>query len=67
MRRLAIALTALAALAGLTAAPVVAQTKMDCSRLSKDFWEKFDRCTPWSRWPRIACRKSTHPCRSVRA
>ena len=43
MKRLAIALTALATLAGPTAAPVVAQTKMDCSRLYKDFWEKFDR------------------------
>jgi hypothetical protein len=43
MKRLAIAAVALAMLAGPVAAPVVAQTKMDCSRLYKDFWEKFDR------------------------
>jgi len=43
MKRLAIAAVALATLAGPVAAPVVAQTKMDCSRLYKDFWEKFDR------------------------
>ncbi|HEY7085528.1 MAG TPA: hypothetical protein VH519_12000 [Hyphomicrobiaceae bacterium] len=43
MKRLAIAAIALATLAGPVAAPVVAQTKMDCSRLYKDFWEKFDR------------------------
>jgi len=43
MRRLAIAAVALATLAGPQAAPVVAQTKLDCSRLYKDFWEKFDR------------------------
>jgi hypothetical protein len=42
MKRLAIAAVALATLAGPVAAPVVAQTKMDCSRLYKDFWEKFD-------------------------
>ena len=43
MKRLAIAAVALATLAGPLGAPVVAQTKMDCSRLYKDFWEKFDR------------------------
>ena len=43
MKRLAIAVVALATLAGPLAAPVLAQTKMDCSRLYKDFWEKFDR------------------------
>ena len=43
MKRLAIAAVALATLVGPVAAPVVAQTKMDCSRLYKDFWEKFDR------------------------
>ena len=43
MKRLAIAAVALDTLAGPVAAPVVAQTKMDCSRLYKDFWEKFDR------------------------
>ena len=43
MRGLAIAAVALAMLAGPQAAPVVAQTKLDCSRLYKDFWEKFDR------------------------
>ena len=43
MKHLAIAAVALATLAGPVAAPVVAQTKMDCSRLYKDFWEKFDR------------------------
>jgi hypothetical protein len=43
MKRLAIAALALATPAGPLAAPVVAQTKMDCSRLYKDFWEKFDR------------------------
>jgi hypothetical protein len=43
MKRLAIAAVALATLAGPMGAPVVAQTKMDCSRLYKDFWEKFDR------------------------
>ena len=42
MKRFAIAAVALATLAGPVAAPVVAQTKMDCSRLYKDFWEKFD-------------------------
>jgi len=43
MKRLAIAVVALATLAGPLAAPVLAQTKMDCSRLYKDFWEKMDR------------------------
>jgi hypothetical protein len=43
MKRLAIAAVALATLAGPMVAPVLAQTKMDCSRLYKDFWEKFDR------------------------
>ena len=39
MKRLAVAVLALS-----IAAPVaMAQTKMDCSRLYKDFWEKFDR------------------------
>jgi len=28
---------------GLLAGPALAQTKMDCSRLYKDFWEKLDR------------------------
>jgi hypothetical protein len=43
MKRIAVGFVALAMLAGPVAAPVVAQTKMDCSRLYKDFWEKFDR------------------------
>ena len=45
MKRLASAVLALAVLAtpSLTTAPAVAQTKMDCSRLYKDFWEKLDR------------------------
>ena len=43
MKRLAVAAIALATLAGPLAAPVLAQTKMDCSRLYKDFWEKMDR------------------------
>ena len=45
MNRLASAILAFAVVAapGLTAVPVVAQTKMDCTRLYKDFWEKFDR------------------------
>ena len=43
MKRLAIAVTALTTLAGPMAAPVLAQTKMDCSRLYKDFWEKIDQ------------------------
>jgi hypothetical protein len=43
MKRIAIAVVALATLAGPIDAPVLAQTKMDCSRLYKDFWEKFDR------------------------
>ena len=28
---------------GVMAGAATAQTKMDCSRLYKDFWEKFDR------------------------
>ena len=28
---------------GVMAGGAMAQTKMDCSRLYKDFWEKFDR------------------------
>ena len=28
---------------GMMAGAATAQTKMDCSRLYKDFWEKFDR------------------------
>jgi hypothetical protein len=28
---------------GVLAGVATAQTKMDCSRLYKDFWEKFDR------------------------
>jgi hypothetical protein len=28
---------------GVLAGAATAQTKMDCSRLYKDFWEKFDR------------------------
>lgn len=45
MKRLASAVLALAVFAtpSLTTAPAVAQTKMDCSRLYKDFWEKLDR------------------------
>ena len=45
MKRLACAVLALAVVAapGLTTVPALAQTKMDCSRLYKDFWEKFDR------------------------
>ena len=45
MKRLASAVLALAVVAapGLTTVPAVAQTKMDCSRLYKDFWEKLDR------------------------
>jgi hypothetical protein len=43
MKRLAIATVALAALAAPIATPVLAQTKMDCSRMYKDFWEKFDQ------------------------
>ena len=35
-------LIGLAAL-GVMAGAATAQTKMDCSRLYKDFWEKFDR------------------------
>jgi len=44
MKRLASAVLALAVVAapGLTTV-ATAQTKMDCSRLYKDFWEKFDR------------------------
>ena len=45
MKRLVSAALALSLLAGpaLVAGPALAQTKMDCSRLYKDFWEKFDR------------------------
>jgi hypothetical protein len=45
MNRLASAILAFAVVTapGLTAVPTVAQTKMDCSRLYKDFWEKLDR------------------------
>jgi hypothetical protein len=45
MKRLACAVLALSVVAapGLMTVPAVAQTKMDCSRLYKDFWEKFDR------------------------
>jgi hypothetical protein len=45
MKRLASAVVALAVVAapGLTTVPAVAQSKMDCSRLYKDFWEKMDR------------------------
>jgi hypothetical protein len=39
MKRIASAALALSLLAG----PALAQTKMDCSRMYKDFWEKFDR------------------------
>jgi hypothetical protein len=44
MKRLASAVLALAVIASPVLTTVaVAQTKMDCSRLYKDFWEKFDR------------------------
>ena len=45
MNSLASAIVALAVVTapGLTTVPAVAQTKMDCSRLYKDFWEKMDR------------------------
>ena len=44
MKRLASAVLAVAVLAAPALPTVaVAQTKMDCSRLYKDFWEKFDR------------------------
>src|SRR5258708_7015502 len=45
MKRFASAALALTMLASpaLMAGSAVAQTKMDCSRLYKDFWEKFDR------------------------
>ena len=45
MKRFASAVLALSMLAtpALVAGPAQAQTKMDCSRLYKDFWEKFDR------------------------
>jgi len=45
MNRLASAVLAFAVITavGLTAVPAVAQTKMDCGRLYKDFWEKLDR------------------------
>jgi hypothetical protein len=44
MKRFASAVLALAVVAapGLTTV-AVAQTKMDCSKLYKDFWEKFDK------------------------
>ena len=44
MKRLAVAVLALSVAApAIVAGPAMAQTKMDCSRLYKDFWEKFDR------------------------
>ena len=45
MKRFASAALALSMLAtpALMAVQAQAQTKMDCSRLYKDFWEKFDR------------------------
>jgi len=44
MKRFAVAVLALAIAApAIVAGPAMAQTKMDCSRLYKDFWEKFDR------------------------
>jgi hypothetical protein len=44
IRRFAMKRFASTALAlALLASPAVAQTKMDCSRLYKDFWEKFDQ------------------------
>ncbi len=43
MKRIAIATLAIATLAAPVAGPALAQTKMDCSRLYKDFWEKFDQ------------------------
>ena len=43
MKRVAFAVLAVATLLGPVAGPALAQTKMDCSRLYKDFWEKFDR------------------------
>jgi len=45
MKRVVSAVLALAVVAapGLATVPAMAQTKMDCSRLYKDFWEKFDR------------------------
>jgi hypothetical protein len=45
MKRLACAVLALAVVAtpGLLTVSAVAQTKMDCSRLYKDFWEKMDK------------------------
>ena len=44
MKRFASAVLAVAVLAAPALTTVaVAQTKMDCSRLYKDFWEKFDR------------------------
>jgi len=43
MKRVAFAVLAVATLLGSVAGPALAQTKMDCSRLYKDFWEKFDR------------------------
>ena len=45
MKRLAFVVLALAIAVtpGLTTVSAVAQTKVDCSRMYKDFWEKFDR------------------------
>jgi hypothetical protein len=44
MKRFASAVLAVAVLAAPALTTVaVAQTKMDCSRLYKDFWEKMDR------------------------
>jgi hypothetical protein len=45
MKSLAFAVLALAIVVapGLTTVSAVAQTKVDCSRQYKDFWEKMDR------------------------
>jgi hypothetical protein len=44
MKRFASAVLALAVVAAPALTTVaVAQTKMDCSRMYKDFWEKFDQ------------------------
>jgi hypothetical protein len=45
MKRFASAALAIAMLASpaVVVGPALAQTKMDCSRMYKDFWEKFDR------------------------
>ena len=43
MKRLAVAVVAFFVLGGPMVVPVSAQTRMDCSRLYKEFWEKFDR------------------------